>query len=51
MADVGKRILDMLAEKQLRRQNGPGNLSLADTILQRNKLQTPKKPLKVKEIK
>ena len=51
MADVGKRILDMLAEKQLRRQNGLTKPPLVDTILQRNKLQPPKKPLKVKEIR
>jgi len=31
-------------------QTQPENLSLADTILQRNKLQTPKPP-KIKEIK
>ena len=47
--ETSKTIQEMIEVRRLRRQIG--GATLADTILQRNKLQSPKKPLKVKEIK
>ncbi len=49
--ETSKTIQEMIEVRRLRRQNGLTKPPLVDTILQRNKLQPPKKPLKVKEIR